>query len=147
MSSQQSRKSPKISNGIRASLFMMVSYFGIPYILFNYVAPVALGNAELGNTQVFTTWFLNFGLVMAGIVFFREVSSKGSVRYHLADFMMAVVGLFFALKILSTSLELTVGDITFFLDFYGFFNLYLLAMLVGLFGKFMKIIESVGQGE
>ena len=145
--SSKSKKPPTIANGIKGLVFMLVSYFGIPYLLFNYVAPATLGGAELGNTQIFTTWFLNFGLVMAGIVFLRDVSSKGSWRYHLADFLMAIVGLFFVIKILSTSLLITVENITFFMDFYGFFNLYLLAMLISLFGKFMKIFESIGQGD
>ncbi|MCD6514349.1 MAG: hypothetical protein J7L07_05440 [Candidatus Odinarchaeota archaeon] len=136
---------PTISSGIKASIFMLISYFGVPYLIFNFIAPETLGGAEIGNAQVFTSWFLNFGLIMAGIIFIREVSTRGSWRYHFADFLMSIVGLFFVIKILATSLELTMGDITFFMDFRGFFNLYLLAMLVALFGKFMKILESIGK--
>ena len=136
-----------LKKGFKSFIMSMISFFVVPYIIFGYVLPNFLGSGGFG-TQIYSTWFLRFGIIMAGIVFIRDASTKNSWRYAFGDLLLSVVGLVFVFKLLSSTITMAIAKgIIIAASFDGFFNLYLLIAVLGIIGKLFNLLGSGGGGK
>ena len=133
-----------LKKGFKSFIMSLISFFVVPYILFGYIVPNYLGAGGGGlNTQIYSTWFLRFGIIMAGIVFIRDANTKDSWRYALGDLLLSLVGLIFVFKLLSSTMTMALGEgIVLAASFDGFFNIYLLIAVLGIIGKVFNLLGS-----
>ena len=131
-----------LKNGFRSFIMSLISFFVVPYILLGFIIPNYFGGGGF-NTQIYSTWFLRFGIIMAGIVFIRDASTKDSWRYAFGDLLLSVVGLIFVFKLLSSTMTMALGEgIVIAASFDGFFNIYLLIAVLGIIGKIFNLLGS-----
>ena len=136
-----------LKKGFRSFIMSLISFFVVPYVLFAYVVPNLFGGGGF-NTQIYSTWFLRFGIIMAGIVFIRDSNTKDSWRYALGDLLLSLVGLVFVFKLLSSTITMAVAEgIVIAASFDGFFNLYLLIAVLGIVGKLLNLLGSEEGGK
>lgn len=131
-----------LKKGLKSFIMSLISFFAVPYILFAYVVPNFFGSGGF-DTQIYSTWFLRFGIIMAGMVFIRDSNTKDSWRYALGDLLLSIVGLVFVFKLLSSTITMAIAEgIIIAASFDGFFNIYLLIAVLGIVGKLLNLLGS-----
>lgn len=127
---------------LRKGIFTVISslffYVALPYIIYTKYL-IQFPQLAL---ESYIGWIMRMGVIMAGIQFFKSVSSEKSTRHALGDLLLSVVYLIFFFKLFTLKVTMDVAEnIIVSISMEGFIYIYLLAALIGIFANVIKVFE------
>jgi len=127
---------------LRKGIFTVISslffYVALPYIIYTKYL-VQFPQLAL---ESYINWIMRMGVIMAGIQFFKSVSSEKSTRHALGDLLLSIVYLIFFFKLFTLKVTVDVAEnIMVSISMEGFIYIYLLAALIGIFANVIKVFE------
>ena len=127
-----------LRKGVFVAISSLFFYVALPYIIYTKYL-VQFPQLAL---ESYINWIMRMGVIIAGIQFFKSVSSEKTTRQALGDLLLSIVYLVFFFKLFTLEVVVDVAEnVTVFISMEGFIYIYLLAALIGIFANVIRVFE------